>query len=443
MPGRHSLLWRLAGLLVLFGLLIVTLQTDIGHKLIEMNSRLPAEAKSTLRELAREAESAWQQQGREGVDDFLRRLREREDVWAVVVDEQRQSLSSRALDEMERRRLDFIRPLDGMLGNPRKWPVFYVPFGNGEARLVVELPRRLNPRKHLPLWEAVLQYVLPVFLAILLGYLLYRMLIAPLAILRRQASALSAGDLGARVGEPVCARRDELGELGRAFDHMAGRLESTVAFQRQLLRDLSHELRTPLSRLRVAGENETDIEALRQRLDRELQTMERLVADTLELVWLDTERPRLPLEPVEVGRLWEVLREDACFESGWSEEHLPCDLEDDCLVRGHLNGLAQALENILRNAIRHSPEDGVVRLSGCRDGQYWHLWIDDQGPGVDDQALESIFQPFTRLNAARPGGDGFGLGLSIARSMVRLQGGELWAENLSPGLRMNIRLHAV
>jgi two-component system sensor histidine kinase PfeS len=193
----------------------------------------------------------------------------------------------------------------------------------------------------------------------------------------------------------------------------------------------------------VAGENETDIEALRQRLDRELQTMERLVADTLELVWLDTERPRLPLEPVEVGRLWEVLREDACFESGWSEERLPCDLEDDCLVRGHLNGLAQALENILRNAIRHSPEDGVVRLSGCRDGQYWHLWIDDQGPGVDDQALESIFQPFTRLNAARPGGDGFGLGLSIARSMVRLQGGELWAENLSPGLRMNIRLHAV
>ena len=89
MPGRHSLLWRLAGLLVLFGLLIVTLQTDIGHKLIEMNSRLPAEAKSTLRELAREAESAWQQQGREGVDDFLTRRRERAEVWAVATSTRR------------------------------------------------------------------------------------------------------------------------------------------------------------------------------------------------------------------------------------------------------------------------------------------------------------------------------------------------------------------
>jgi two-component system sensor histidine kinase PfeS len=114
-----------------------------------------------------------------------------------------------------------------------------------------------------------------------------------------------------------------------------------------------------------------------------------------------------------------------------------------CTVLGHLNSLAQTLENLLRNAVRHSPSDGVVTLGGRCEGDTWLLWIEDQGPGVEPQHLESIFQPFTRLNAARPGGDGFGLGLSIARSVTQLQGGEVWAQNRSPGLRVSLRLRNV
>lgn len=83
--------------------------------------------------------------------------------------------------------------------------------------------------------------------------------------------------------------------------------------------------------------------------------MERLIGNTLELVWLDTERPSMPVEAVEMEPLWDLLREDACFESGWSSERLPCELPAGVWVLGNLNGLAQALENILRNAIRHSP----------------------------------------------------------------------------------------
>ncbi|PKL94289.1 MAG: two-component sensor histidine kinase, partial [Gammaproteobacteria bacterium HGW-Gammaproteobacteria-9] len=288
-----------------------------------------------------------------------------------------------------------------------------------------------------------LQRVLPAILAVVVAVLLYRLLIAPLAILRRQAAALSAGDLSARLGPQVTRRKDELGELARTFDHMAERLQGTVAFQRQLLRDLSHELRTPLARLRVAGESEQDVEALRQRLAREVEEMEKLVGDALELVWLDTERPSLPLEEVDIVRLWDVLRENAGFETGWPIERMPCELPADCRVLGNLNGLAQALENILRNAIRHSPEGAVVRLAGQREGDQWLLWIEDQGPGVAESELETIFRPFTRLSAARPGGDGFGLGLAIARSMIATQGGYLWAENAAPGLRLKLRLQSV
>jgi two-component system sensor histidine kinase PfeS len=171
--------------------------------------------------------------------------------------------------------------------------------------------------------------------------------------------------------------------------------------------------------------------------------MERLINDTLELVWLDNERPSLPLETVEIAALWDMLRDDACFETGWDTARLPCDVPADCCVLGNLNGLAQVFENILRNAVRHSPEGGLVRLSGRREGAFWHLWIEDQGPGVAPEKLEQIFQPFTRLNAARPGGDGFGLGLSIARSVVQVLGGEIWAENAGPGLRVNLKLPSV
>ncbi|RCI68696.1 two-component sensor histidine kinase, partial [Pseudomonas aeruginosa] len=101
-------------------------------------------------------------------------------------------------------------------------------------------------------------------------------------------------------------------------------------------------------------------EQLRQRLDREIGDMQRLLEDTLDLAWMDTERPQLPTEPVLALSVWEALRDDACFESGWDPARLPCRLGVDCRVEVHLDSLAQAMENLLRNAIRHSPEDGTV-----------------------------------------------------------------------------------
>ena len=268
LPGRHSLLWRLAGALALFCLLLVSLHVDIGRELIDATSYLPDSTRQTLKGYAQEAETSWREEGTPGVDAFLKRLQEREQVWAVVVDQHKDSLSSQPLSAEQEQRLDFVRRLDFAVGRPGSTPTFYIPFVDSDARLVMELPQRLNPRKYNEFWELLLQRVLPAILAVIVALLLYRLLIAPLAILRRQAAALSAGDLSARLGPQVTRRKDELGELARTFDHMAERLDRTVAFQRQLLRDLSHELRTPLARLRVAGESEQDIEALRLRLAR-------------------------------------------------------------------------------------------------------------------------------------------------------------------------------
>ena len=112
-------------------------------------------------------------------------------------------------------------------------------------------------------------------------------------------------------------------------------------------------------------------------------------------------------------------------------------------MRAHVNDLARTLENLVRNAVRHSPPEGEVRLQGQREGDMWHLWVADQGPGVAPEALARIFEPFVRLDTAREQGSGFGLGLSIARRAVVRQGGTLWAENGAPGLRVHLCLPAV
>ena len=115
----------------------------------------------------------------------------------------------------------------------------------------------------------------------------------------------------------------------------------------------------------------------------EVDGMQRLVEDTLQLAWLDTERTPLPDEAIQVQALWEMLTDNACYESGWPSLQLQCAVPSSCWVRGNLNTLAQALENILRNAIRHSPTDGIVCLDGRREGDFWHLWLEDEGGGVD------------------------------------------------------------
>ncbi|WP_433736685.1 histidine kinase sensor domain-containing protein [Pseudomonas putida] len=443
LPGRYSLFWKLACLLVAFCLLMIWLSWSWGRYMEERNQFLSDDARRTLTRYAAEAEQAWQRRQREGVDSWLQGMQRREKSWVGVIGGDLQSLSSQALTDKEIEHLTFLRGLDWSIHKKgRPWMRVPFPRDPSAGSLVIELPARFVPGHYRVFWRVITNGVIPGLFTLLLCVGLYRLLVIPLNTLREQANAWRADQLNVRLSSRTTNRSDELGELGWAFDHMSERLQSTVALQQQLLRDLSHELRTPLSRLRVASESEQGLDALRERIGREVDGMQRLVEDTLQLAWLDTERTRLPDEAIQIQVLWEMLTENACFESGWPQGQLQCSVDSSCWVRGHLNTLAQALENMLRNAIRHSPRGGVVTLGGRRDGKYWHLWLEDQGGGVAESDLERIFLPFTRLDGSRPGDGGFGLGLSIARNAVQRQGGELWAQNTGRGLRMNMRLLA-
>jgi two-component system sensor histidine kinase PfeS len=403
--------------------------------------QLPQPVRDELLAYAAFVDKAWKAQGRTGVDAALEQIHRREQVWVIATDRLYQPLGTAPLSQADADRFSFMRRIEWPLSaRSQEPPIMDIPFPDhpDQGRLAMELPERMLAGKPSIAGRLLVHGLFPMAAMFLLCILLYRQLMVPLRKLQQQAS--SACRSGEQPVAGVSTRSDELGELGQAFDHMAAQLRGHIDYQQRLLRDLSHELRTPLSRLRVLCESREEADLLRSRLDRELCGMQELVETTLELAWLDTDRPELPRETVNIQSLWSILIEDACFETGWPEASILYCLPPDCCVHAHLNSLARALENLLRNAIRHSPEGGRLTLDGQRESDTWRLWVQDEGPGVAPDALNYIFEPFTRLNGARPGGDGFGLGLSIARSAILLQGGVIWAENCHPGLRVTIRL---
>jgi len=416
MPGRHSIFWRLVVLVAGFCLAMIWAADYIGKQIDHRTSYLSEDARTILEDYAAEAGAALRQ-GPHVLDRWLAELRRKEDSWAVVVDRNLHPQGSQRLSDEERQLLTFVRHHDWpMSRRGERLPLISVPLGETGDQLIMRLPERLRPWRNHTVLTLLAVYLLPVVLSVLFCWLLYSLLISPLERLRRQANALRGNELDTLIPPSIARRRDELGELG---------------------------LRTPLSRLRVACESELQGEELRDRVEREVGSMQQLAHNTLELAWLDSEQPRFECQPVDIEALWEVLCEDACFESGWPRERIRSELPEGCQVLGNLNALAQAMENVLRNAIRHSPEQGIVCLTARRSEGWWNLSIEDQGSGVAENDLQVIFRPFSRLSAARPGGDGFGLGLAIAHGMVRMQGGRIWAENGHKGLRVTIRLQDV
>jgi two-component system, OmpR family, sensor histidine kinase PfeS len=443
MPNRHSLFWRLVVLVAGFCLSMIWASGYVSRHIDRTSSYLSEEARTTLSGYANEARNALQTRP-EALAQWLAAMKQRESSWLVVVDKNLQPLGGQSLSDEERQMLTFVRHYDWpMSKRSDSLPLVSVPLAGTDAQLMMRLPERFRPWRNHALLTAAGVYVPLVLLSLLFCWLLYRLLVSPLDQLRQQANALRGNRLDSLLPPSIARRNDELGELGRSLEYLTQRLRDSISQQQQLLRDLSHELRTPLSRLRVACESELSAEEMRHRTDREVACMQQLVESTLEFAWLDSEQPRFECEPVEVEALWDVLCENACFEAGWPRERICSQIPEGCRVLGNLNALAQAMENILRNAIRYSPALGTVCLTADRDGDDWRLRIEDQGPGVPADKLPVIFRPFARLSAARPGGDGFGLGLAIARSMIVMQGGTVWAENREPGLRMIVRLRSV
>jgi two-component system sensor histidine kinase CpxA len=250
------------------------------------------------------------------------------------------------------------------------------------------------------------------------------------------------GDFSARVNS---RRADELGQLGRAVDQMAERIESLLKSQRRLLQDISHELRSPLARLGVAVElarGGGNPEAAFDRIEREADRLNMLVGELLQVTRAEGDPAGLATEPVRLDELVRVIVDDAHIEA---ERHkIDLDLHVcEAEMEGNPELLRRAIENIVRNAIRYSPEGGRVEVELKRAGSTYRIAVRDFGSGVPEEALVHIFDPFYRVekDRGRTSG-GVGLGLAIARRAVELHRGSMRASNRRPGLLVEIDLPA-
>jgi len=286
----------------------------------------------------------------------------------------------------------------------------------------------------------------------LVCYLLAWSLASPLVRLRHATQRLAAGDLSARTGEPR-GRRDELAQLMRDFDRMAERIEALMDAQSRLLKDVSHELRSPLARLSVAlglarQKAAPEAQSALNRIELETDRLNQLIQRLLTISRLETGTDGIRRTSLSLRELAETIAHDAEYEGQGRGCSVFAEPTDEYMVEAEPGLLRSAIENVVRNAVRHTAAGAKVEIHLERamgdKGAEILIRVLDTGPGVPDDALEKIFEPFYRIDDARNRQTGgAGLGLSIADRAIRLHGGRVRASNRPEGgLEVEIRIPA-
>ena len=312
--------------------------------------------------------------------------------------------------------------------------VVAVSSGSSVDAFIVELP----PQNSI----FFLDYYLLLFAAVVvLCWGLAIQFASPLHRLAETVRRFGAGDLGARVQSD---RQDVIGEVSRAFDQMAARMEMFLLAERRLLQDISHELRSPLARLSFATElarTSPDRDAAAARVNQEIDRLTDLVQSLLQVTREDGDLTTRKLENTSLDGLVNEVVRDCQIEAAARN----CELEISKSAQVELPAdpvlLRRAIENIVRNAIGHAPARSRVELTLETFGGNACIIVRDYGPGVPEEALTQIFKPFFRVDSSRNADSGgVGLGLAITQRAITAHNGHVWAENADPGLRIFIEL---
>lgn len=301
-------------------------------------------------------------------------------------------------------------------------PVFFERDNSRFALFAVKLDM---PEKQTP--PVLLFLAIALITTTLLSWLFAKTLTNPILHIQGSAKRLASGDWQTRVGK-AAKRQDELGQLARDFNKMAEQLESMWGAQKRLLADVSHELRSPLARLQMAlglAHQQNVDPATLSRVEREADRMEALVSQLLTLSRAEAGEANMQKHALSLV-LNDVLT-DANFEAANKNKQLRIDDIPKKTVVIDSMMFCRAVENVLRNAIRHSKL--ITHIAFSEDVQHWYIHITDDGDGLTSEECERIFSPFYRATLAREReSGGVGLGLSIAKAAVELHHGRIIAE---------------
>ncbi len=272
-------------------------------------------------------------------------------------------------------------------------------------------------------------------IAILLGVLLARTITRPVGELTRAAQRMAKGELGQTVR---VNSKDELGELAAAFNQMSRDLARADQTRRQMTADIAHELRNPLTviggyldAMRVGDLQPTP--ARLQAVYAEIQHLERIVEDLRTLSLADAGALVLNRQPVPIRELLQRVATRFAPQAAQKRITLTAETTTNATVDVDEARMMQVLDNLVGNALKHTPEGGTVRLYSEVNENAARLGVVDTGEGIAPQELDRVFERFYRGDKARHAEDGSsGLGLAIAKALVEAHGGRIWAES-EPG----------
>lgn len=291
--------------------------------------------------------------------------------------------------------------------------------------------------------------VLFVILAVYVGTIFVKKMTKPLEIMKQAAEKVTAGDYSARV--PVFSK-DEIGQLGTAFNLMSVSIQKEDERKKEFLEDVSHELRTPISYVKGYSEalkaglakTSQDQERYLALIHREAKRMERLVGDLLDLSRLDAEDFRLEMCPLPLAQLVEDCLEKYRPSLQQKGLLLNTELDPDIIVNADEGRIEQVIQNIVDNAINYT-ERGRITVLLSKHEKGCILSIKDTGIGIPMEDIQRVTQRFFRVNKARTRSDGgTGLGLAISNKLIKLHGGELEIKsNLGKGTCISIILPVI
>lgn len=413
--------------------------------LIRFQNKFQANASSAVATL--------KQQGLNGLENWLGDSNHTRIMSIFILDSEGrealgQTLPPRLQHLLQRKMLGLVPSRDDK--NIRRMFSQSVTVPDGSTYQLVALFKRPHP---LLLLVTPQRLVIAFLISGLVCFTLARYLASPVHRLRVATQQLSGGDLNIRVGKDVGRRRDEIGGLAKDFDHMAEQLQSLMSAQQQLLRDVSHELRSPLARLQVAlglarQRKGADIKMELDRIEHEAERLNELIVQILSLARMDSTTEFAISDDVDLASLLEDIARDAEFEAHAYNRHVRIIKTESITITANAELLHSAIENVVRNALRYTSENSTVELSFEADASVQNggvtISIRDYGPGVPEEALETVFKPFARVDDARQrDSGGHGIGLAIAQQAVRLHKGEITAHNAEGGgLRVDIQLPA-
>ncbi len=270
---------------------------------------------------------------------------------------------------------------------------------------------------------------LVLIISVLLWIPLVRSITRPIGRITRAAEEIARGNFKVHVDDK---RVDEIGRLGAAVNHMSGRLENLIMGQKRFLGDIAHELASPIARMDLG------LSILEQRLkDEELDRLEDIAEEVRHISKLINEllsftRAEIGAERLEAKSvsLAPIVAESMDREGAEGVEILN-RVDESVSVWAVESLLRRALSNVLRNAVRYAGEHGPIEITAEREGGKVLVSVTDRGPGVPEDSIGRLFEPFYRPEAVRDRkSGGVGLGLAIVKTCVQACGGTVHAQNL-------------